>query len=225
MNLTLIDEEINSYDFIVESDNELILNIAAFSVINETQINVIVKDNASFRGAFADFSTGETKFNLNVQLVGNASKCVWKSSSLSKEKDNKIISASVYHKALNTEALVSNYGIAMGKSRLIFTGVSQIEKGSKKAKTRQEAKIMVFDPECTGRCSPILNIDENDVVASHAAIVGKLSDNHLFYLESRGINERDAKRLITLGYLKPIEDYFDDEELKNRIDDAIEKGI
>ena len=70
--------------------------------------------------------------------------------------------------------------------------------------------------------SPILKIDENDIEASHAAVVGKINDEHIFYLTSRGLSEEEAKRLITLGYLKPIMTGFADDEMKNEIEALIE---
>ena len=72
---------------------------------------------------------------------------------------------------------------------------------------------MVFDEKSTGIAKPILKIDENSIEASHAAVVGKINDEHLFYLVSRGLSEAEAKELITLGYLKPILKGFQDEEV------------
>jgi Fe-S cluster assembly protein SufD len=112
--------------------------------------------------------------------------------------------------------LMSNYGIAEDTSKLVFAGVSEIQKGAKKTHTPAKSpKIIVFDPKADALASPILKIGENDVEASHAAVVGRLSEEHLFYLESRGVDEAMAKRLITLGYLKPIELFSDPKIEKN----------
>ena len=46
----------------------------------------------------------------------------------------------------------------------------------------KNAKIMVFDKACNAIAKPILKIDENDIAANHAAVVGKVNDEHLFYL-------------------------------------------
>ena len=67
-----------------------------------------------------------------------------------------------------------------------------------------------------------LKIDENDIEASHAAVVGKINDEHLFYLTSRGISETEAKELITFGYLKPILLGFKEEQVKEHISSLIE---
>ena len=84
---------------------------------------------------------------------------------------------------------------------------------------------MVFDEASNAIAKPILKIDENDIEASHAAVVGKINDEHLFYLTSRGISEADAKQLITLGYLKPILAGFNDEETRNYISSLIERRM
>ena len=81
---------------------------------------------------------------------------------------------------------------------------------------------MVFDKASNAVAKPILQIDENDIEASHAAIVGKINDEHLFYLTSRGLTDAEAKELITFGYLKPILNGFDDENIKEEITELIE---
>ena len=78
---------------------------------------------------------------------------------------------------------------------------------------------------CDSPVSPILCIDENDVQASHAAVVGQINEDHLFYLVSRGIKEKDAKKLITLGYLMPILDHFKDEATSEIIKKNIEERV
>ena len=84
---------------------------------------------------------------------------------------------------------------------------------------------MVFDEKSDAIAKPILKIDDNDIEASHAAVVGKISDDHMFYLTSKGLSEEEARQLITYGYLKPILNGFDDQELQTKIQGYIEKGV
>ena len=206
--LTLIDNDIKDLDFEVEEGEELKLDFAAFSNFPIAKVNVNVKKGGSFRGALSEGAS-----------------CKWNLSSLSKNNDRKVFSTSCFHKEKGSNSLMSNYGICQDNSRLTFTGVSSIEKYAVKSNTRQEAKIIVFDQGADGKCSPVLKIDENDVIASHGATVGKLNDSHLFYLMSRGLSEEEAKRLITLGYLKPVVEYFSDEDLRKKILSCIEEGF
>lgn len=210
----------------VPSDSSYRLNIVSFDKNNpKTKIIVNVHGNSSFLGAMADFALASCDFELIINLLEEGATAEWHLASFSLGKAKKTYETSTNHKAGHTEALMSNYGIARESSKMIFTGTSAIEEGADKSKTRQEAKIIVFDHLADGIASPYLKISDNDVLASHAAIVGKLNEEHLFYLESRGLSEEEAKRLIALGYLKPIESYFVDEETIKKIDSIIEGGI
>jgi Fe-S cluster assembly protein SufD len=223
--LTYVDEIPASLSLKVAANTSLKLCLAAFKPLQNTKIDVEVDEGGTFEGAFADFSPSQYTFTLNVYLKGSHSSCDWHLAAIADKNDNKRYDTSVFHAKEESFGLMSNYGIAEGESKLVFAGISEIEKGAKKTHTRQVAKIIVFDPKADGQASPILKIGENDVEASHAAVVGRLSEEHLFYLESRGVDEAMAKRLITLGYLKPIELQFDSEALRQKIDDAIEGGI
>ncbi|MFA6619770.1 MAG: SufD family Fe-S cluster assembly protein [Bacilli bacterium] len=223
--LTYVDEIPASLSLKVPAKTSLKLCLAAFRPLQNTRIDIEVGEGGTFEGAFADFSSSQYTFTLNVYLEGSHSSCDWHLAAIADKNDSKRYDTSVFHKKEESLGLMSNYGIAEGESKLVFAGISEIEKGAKKTHTRQVAKIIVFDPKADGQASPILKIGENDVEASHAAVVGRLSEEHLFYLESRGIDEAMAKRLITLGYLKPIELQFDSEALRQKIDDAIEGGV
>ena len=222
--ILMLDNEIKSLSLRVKKGDSLQLRCASFASLSDCNIDIYVEKDATFGGVFADFCNAKAHVRLTVYLEGEHSSASLRVASLAKDEDNKKFEASIVHKVGATEGLVECYGICEGASKLVFTGVSQIEKGAKGAATRQSAKIIVFDPKCLGRCSPILKIDENDVRASHAAVVGKLNDDHLFYLQSRGIDLSEARKLITQGYLMPIAAYFDERE-KARIQEAISERL
>ena len=223
--LTYVDEIPETLSLHVPAQGSLKLALAAFKPLHDTTVTIEVEEGGSFEGAFADFSRSKYHFTLKVYLHGKAANCDWHLAAIAAEDDQKLFETSVYHKKESSLGLMANYGICENESKLTFSGVSEIQKGAKKTHTRQVAKIIVFDPKSDGQASPILKIGENDVEASHAAVVGRLSEEHLFYLESRGVDETMAKRLITLGYLKPIEAYFSDPKIVEQIDNAIEGGI
>ena len=222
--ILLLDEHIQSATYRVKEGEHLSLRCASFKLAKDCKIEVFVENNASFEGVFADFSNSSFHANVTVYLQGEGSSASLRTACLSKGDNRKTYDVSIVHQAPHTDGLVDCYGICEGKSRLIFTGVSKIDNGAYESNTRQSAKIIVFDPECLGRCSPILKIDENNVKASHAAVVGKLNDDHLFYLLSRGLDMAQARKLITQGYLMPIASYFDEAE-KARIMEAIESEL
>ena len=222
--ILMFDNQIKSASYRVEEGENLQLRCASFESLSDCEIEVHVQNQGVFDGVFADFCNAKAHIKLTVYLEGEHASASLRVASLAKASDNKKFEVSIIHAVGHTEGLVECYGICEGESRLVFTGVSQIVKGASGSSTRQSAKIIVFDPKCLGRCSPILKIDENDVRASHAAVVGKLNDDHLFYLQSRGIDLGEARKLITQGYLIPIASYFGENE-KERIRVAIEERL
>jgi Fe-S cluster assembly protein SufD len=71
----------------------------------------------------------------------------------------------------------------------------------------------------------LLYIDEYDVLASHSAAVGKVNDEHMYYLCSRGLSEEQARGFITRGYLLPVLSYFLDESIKEKAAMTLERRV
>ncbi len=193
--------------------------------LNTLDLHGFLEKNASFEGFFGDFSDQDLKVKGNIELNGEGASAKWHLAVISSQQASKVYDINVDHNKGNTSALVENYGVAKDTSHLTFTGISAIKKYSKNANTKQVAKIMVFDKESLGTATPKLYIWENDVFANHAVTVGKVDDDQLFYLESRGLSEDEAKRLITLGYLNPILSGFKDPEIRSSLSKLIKESV
>ena len=68
---------------------------------------------------------------------------------------------------------------------------------------------------------PQLEIYADDVECSHGATVGKLNEDELFYMRSRGIPEAEARVLQMISFISPIVEKIDDETLRSRINDSL----
>ena len=216
---------IRDVEIILEENSYLLLSLLLENEINDLSIKVVSKRGSTIEGFIADFSKNNLNLNCVVDLMEENASAYIKLASLSANKDDKEISISINHVVGKTYGRVDNYGVCKDLGKLLFAGTSHIFEKAIKSKTQQNAKIMVFDEASNAIAKPILKIDENDIEASHAAVVGKINDEHLFYLTSRGISEADAKQLITLGYLKPILAGFNDEETRNYISSLIERRM
>ena len=209
----------------VDKDSDITFSFLAKEVPEQYKITVNIKGNSKIEAYFADFSNKKVHFSFVGNLLESESTMNWHLSSLSASQDNKTFDISVNHIAPRTYAIMDNYGVCKDDGKLVFSGISSINNGSRGSKTHQNSKIMVFDALSNGIAKPILKIDENDIEASHAAVVGKINDEHLFYLTSRGLTEADAKQLITFGYLKPIMNGFIEDEIKEEISTLIERRM
>ncbi|HLT00183.1 MAG TPA: SufD family Fe-S cluster assembly protein, partial [Acholeplasma sp.] len=104
-------------------------------------------------------------------------------------------------------------------------GVGQIENGMKNSSDFQTLKGIITNDAAQIDVNPILIIDEFDVKAGHAATVGKLEEEVLYYLRSRGLSLADAQKLIINGYLHPVIEEIDDEQIKNQVIEIVNERI
>lgn len=202
--------------------SNLILKLANFKENANIKIYGKVRKNAGISVVFADFSKDFTRISSQIDLAEEGANCDWHLATLANKKDDKTFDISFKHLVGKTTSVMDNYGVARDDSKIVFSGVSHITEGAKKSNAKQNAKIIVFDKNSQGVASPILKIDENEVQASHGAVVGQLNSDHMFYLMSRGLTRDDARTLITLGYLKPVASQFSD-EVQLKIENAIKE--
>ncbi len=107
----------------------------------------------------------------------------------------------------------------------IINGITKIEKGATRADGQQTEKVLMLSPKARGDANPILLIDEDDVTAGHAASVGQVNHEQVFYLMSRGITRHDAETLIIYGFLAPVVSQIPLEGLRNQLQSLVERKL
>lgn len=208
-------------EYILKNNSSLNCNLLALNHGGNSLRNVKMYQNSSYKVTCAELSINDVNMVLNCYMLESGTNGIFRLSTLSKNNNKKMFDINFNHLAKNTNFNMTNYGVCQDSSFLQFKGVGFIQNGASKSYANQSAKIMVFSSKAHAEANPILKIDENDVSASHGAALGKINDDHLFYLMARGISEEDAKRLITLGYLNPVLPLFFDDEIKKDVEKAI----
>ena len=131
----------------------------------------------------------------------------------------------ILHQAKETYSNISNFGVAIHGGEILFDTTGKIEKGMAKSKCVQLSKGIVMDDTSSVTSKPILLIDEYDVVANHGASIGKMSDESLFHLMSRGLSKQEAFLLILEGIVGPFIEKIADPIEKEKINVHIEQLI
>ncbi len=124
----------------------------------------------------------------------------------------------VYHNAKNTTSNITNFAISLGKSNITFKTIGNIKNKMSNSNCRQLSKGIIISDESSITSEPILLIDEYDVFASHGASIGKMSDDELFYLMSRGLSKDEALKLIVGGLINPFLERLSEEDKNNFMD-------
>lgn len=105
-----------------------------------------------------------------------------------------------YHVAPRTRSTLLSKGAVADRSRSVYTGLIEIEKGAKRTDARQTNHNLLLSPHAHADSVPNLDIRENDVMCAHASSVGPLDELQRWYLESRGVSRPDAERLMIQGF-------------------------
>ena len=112
--------------------------------------------------------------------------------------------AKVYHNAPDTKSTIESKSIAKDGGRTNYRGLVQIADGAEDSSTAVECDALMFDNESTSDTMPYMEIEESKVNVAHEATVGKIGDEDVFYLQSRGLDDDDAKQMIVSGFIEPI---------------------
>jgi len=131
----------------------------------------------------------------------------------------------IIHGNANTTSTIMNYGIAKNNSYLSFDNLGHIVKGAKKASMSQKTKGIILDMYSGIGANPILEIDENDVIANHGASIGAIDEEQLFYLMSRGITFEESEKLIVNAFIAPYLQQIKNEKLKGYIEQKTKKYL
>lgn len=136
---------------------------------------------------------------VTINLNGENSKVLYNFSTLAHTNQTFIIN--INHNNKNTISNVYNHGVVINDSRLYFEVNSVVKKGYTNSMLNQESRIITMGDNYS-EIKPNLLIDEYDVNARHAAIIGKFNKEDIFYLMSKGIPYEKVNELLIIGFLK-----------------------
>ena len=107
------------------------------------------------------------------------------------------------HQAPSTTGSVLARGVLRDKSRLVFKGMIRIEKGAKNSRSYLAEHAMILSKNARADAIPGLEIETNEVKATHSGSVAQIDEEQVFYLTSRALSDSEAKKLIIVGFLHP----------------------
>lgn len=145
------------------------------------------------------------------------------SASLVNEKKNYRIQ--VVNEKPHTYGDIKNYAVVLKNGRLLIDAVGRIVRGASGSESHQTSRALSFENGQNTEILPELLIDEYDVQASHAMSIGRVDEDQLYYMMSRGLSVQECTALLASGYLMPITETLDNEDLKKRLGKEMEGRI
>jgi Fe-S cluster assembly protein SufB len=112
--------------------------------------------------------------------------------------------AKIFHAAPKTTSSIFAKSISRAGGRSSYRGLLEVAKGASQSRSKVVCDALLLDEESRSDTYPTIRIDENDADVGHEASVSKVGEEQLFYLQSRGLDEEEASKMIVNGFIEPV---------------------
>lgn len=214
---------------IVAGDNSNI----KYAAVDELGVNVTsylsrrayVGQNAYVDWSIGMMNSGNTIADFDTDLYGEGSHSEIKVVDITSGRQQQGINTRVTNYGKHSIGNINQRGVIMDRSRLIFNGIGHIINGASGSNAEQQNRVLMMSSKAHGDANPILLIDENDVLAGHAASVGQVDQKQLYYLMSRGIDKKTAQRLVIRGFLGDVLVSIPSKQIREQLVQTIERKL
>src|SRR5699024_9416556 len=178
--------------------------------------------DSSIDWALGVMNSGNIVADFDSDLVGEAAHAEVKAVAISAGHQIQAIDTRVTNKGKHTIGHILQHGVIRESGTLTFNGIGHILHGAKGADAQQESRVLMLSDKARGDANPILLIDENEVTAGHAASVGRVDPEEMYYLMSRGLHKEEAERLVIRGFLGSVLTAIPVEQVRKELVEVIE---
>ncbi len=117
---------------------------------------------------------------------------------------NQDTGSKVYHLAPNTSSVIRSKSISKDGGVTSYRGLVHVDKSAANSKIFVACDALILDEHSKSNTWPHMEVKNSRVETSHEATVGRISEDDLFYLMSRGMNEEEAVKMLVNGFIEPI---------------------
>lgn len=189
------------------------------------QVEVELAKGASLEAVAVEVGAAKAVSKMQVFLKGDESRADVHVLYFGHEARKLDMNYVLVQEGRQTEANLNVYGALSGQADKIFRGTLDFRRGSKGSKGYEKEQVIVLSGKVRNRSVPLMLSGEDAVEGHHAVSIGKMDENKLFYLMSRGLDMTEARRLVVEAAFNPVLDRIGDEELYRELDDYIKERL
>ncbi len=171
--------------------------------------NLVTQRAHAHEGAHVEWIDANIGSKVNIKypsvvLKGRRSRGEILSIALAGEGQEQDSGGKVYHLAPETTSRIVSKSVSKGSGIATFRGLAHVGKGAAGARASMACNSLLLDAKARANTYPYVDVERDDALVSHEARVGRISDDELFYLMSRGVSEEDATAMIILGFISDL---------------------
>ena len=160
-----------------------------------------------------------------THILGDGSEANLKIVTLGVKEQKTYFNSEVVNQGLNSKGDIFQHGVLLDKSHIVFNGIGFIVKGATGSNAYQSSRMLTLSSDAKADANPMLLIDENDVMAGHGASLGRIDEEQLYYLQSRGLTRKESSRLLVHGFLSPVITELTVDKIKDLVTILIDEKI
>ena len=171
--------------------------------------NLVTKRAHAYENATVEWIDGNIGSRItmkypSVYLLGSGAKAEILSCAYAGKDQHQDAGGKIIHNAPNTSSKVISKSISKDGGRTSYRGLLHVAKGATNVKSTVRCDALLLDEESISDTYPYNEISEENATLTHEATVGKIGEDQLFYLMSRGLSEDEATRMVVLGFFEPF---------------------
>lgn len=163
--------------------------------------------------------------DITTNILGDGSEANLKIVTLGVKEQKTYFNSEVVNQGLSSKGDILQHGVLLDRSHIVFNGVGFIVKGATGSNAYQSSRMLTLSSEAKADANPMLLIDENDVMAGHGASLGRIDEEQLYYLQSRGLTRKESSRLLVHGFLSPVISELTVDKIKELVTILIDEKI
>ncbi|MGI0081260.1 MAG: SufD family Fe-S cluster assembly protein, partial [Nitrososphaerales archaeon] len=171
--------------------------------------NLVTKRAYAYEGATVEWVDGNLGSKLtmkypSIYLMGPRAKGEVLSIAFAGKDQHQDAGAKIYHLASDTTSRITSKSVSKEGGRTTYRGMLHVDKGARNTKSSVRCDALLLDEKSRTDTYPYNEINDETANTTHEATVGKISEEAIFYLMSRGLSETDALNMIVMGFLEPF---------------------
>jgi Fe-S cluster assembly protein SufB len=171
--------------------------------------NLVTKRAVAYEDAVMEWVDGNLGSRLTMKypsvfLMGPRAHGEVLSLAMASDGQHQDAGAKMVHVAPDTTSTIISKSVSRGSGRTSYRGALRVEQGAVRSKSTVRCDALLLDEESRSDTYPLMEINEEQVNIGHEASVSKVGEDQLFYLQSRGISEVEATKMIVNGFVEPI---------------------
>src|SRR5690625_3996970 len=176
----------------------------ANNVYNLVTKRATVQDNGIMEWIDGNMGSKLTMKYPSILLTGEGARGVTISIALAGKGQHQDAGAKMYHLAPNTSSSIVSKSMSRGGGKVTYLGKVHFGRKADGARANIECDTLIMDNESTSDTIPYNEIYNDNISLEHEAKVSKVSEEQLFYLMSRGLEEQEATDMIVMGFIEPF---------------------